>query len=107
MGGLLLKILVGAAIGGAAVGAGVAIYKYVTKQRLEDAVKEEVENNDALKDIFAAKVKEKSDDAVTIDFFDDLDSDSVDETTFTATDLDADEIGDEISEGDFIFVRDF
>lgn len=107
MGGLLLKILIGAAIGGAAIGAGVAIYNYVSKQRLEETVKEEAANNELLKKAFAAKVREKSSQAVTIDFFDDLDSDSMSTTTYTADELGADEIGDEISEGDLFILRDF
>lgn len=96
---LLLKLLVGVAVGGVVGALGYGVYKLITSDSLKDDVKAELREQDGIsvEKIIAAEVKRKGNDEVTLDVFDQWDSDPITEIT-----IHGDEVASDIYIGQLI-----
>ena len=103
---ILLKVIAGVAIGVAAVGAAVVVYDIINKSNIAEKIKEvffrkrsemdPTENKE--NDIFTAIVKEKQKDSVNVDVF----LGNIEDPEIENVTLVADEVADDIKEGDWI-----
>ena len=100
--GLLARVIIGAVAVGAAGAAGYAVYKLVTRDKIKEEVKEKLadKDSDLLKKAFAAKVKEKQNDIISLAILDEFDE------NIENMDIHGDEIADDISSGDIISLVD-
>ncbi len=98
---LLLRLLVGVAVGGLVGAAGYGVYKLITSDSLKEDVKDDLreQDEDLLQKAFKAKVKEKENDEVTLDIFDEWSSDPIAETT-----IHGDEVASDIYVGQLIYL---
>jgi hypothetical protein len=100
----MLDLLFRVVIGVAAVSvAGYAVYKLLTRDKVKEEVNERLENEDTelIKAAFAAKVKEKQADSITVDIFSEWD-----EELITNMEIEGDEVSNDIHIGDVILLVD-
>lgn len=98
---LLLKLLVGVAVGGVVGALGYGVYKLITSDSLKDDVKDDLREQDEelFRKAFKAKVKDKGNEEVTLEIFDQWDSDPITETT-----IHGDEVASDIYIGQLIYL---
>ena len=98
--GLLARVVIGVAFAGAAGAAAYGVYKLLTRDNVKEEINSKVENNDAFKDAFKAKYKERSENGETFTF---EVMDKWDEPLGNV-DLHGDEIASDIEIGDEIIL---
>ena len=114
---LLLKLLVGVAVGGVVGALGYGAYKIITSDSLKDDVIDDLReqdevtldifdqwssDEDLLKKAFKAKVKDKGNDEVTLDIFDQWSSNPITQTT-----IHGDEVASDIYIGQVIYLKEY
>ena len=101
--GLLARVIIGAVVAGAAGAAGCAVYKLLTRDKVKEEINEKLEDQDSelFVKAFAAKVKEKQSESITVDILDEWD-----EPIATDMKVEGDEVSDEINVGDIISLVD-
>ena len=105
-------MLIGVVIGGTAVSTAAIIYNIISKSNIAEKIKEVFFRNRAAKDEnitanteenpFAAIVKEKQKDSVSVDVF----LGNADDIKTEEVIVEADEVADDINEGDWISLED-
>lgn len=96
----IFKVLAGVLFGAAAVGTVVVIHKIITKDDLKEKADQKMKEKGTFTQAMKMKVKEKEDDAVTVDILDEWDQ-PLDTMT-----VKGDGISDDIKEGDIIILKD-
>lgn len=101
--GLLARVIIGAVVVGGTVGAGYAVYKLLTRENVKEEINETLEdqNSELLQKAFAAKVKEKQSESITVDILDEWD-----EPIATEMEIKGDEVSNDIHVGDIISLVD-
>lgn len=101
---LLLKLLVGVAVGGVVGALGYGAYKIITSDSLKDDVIDDLreQDEDLLKKAFKARVKDKGNDEVTLDIFDQWSSNPITQTT-----IHGDEVASDIYIGQVIYLKEY
>lgn len=101
--GLLARVIIGAVVAGAAGAAGYAVYKLLTRDKVKEEINEKLEDQDSelFKKAFAAKVKKKQSESITVDILDEWE-----EPIATDMEVEGDEVSDEINVGDIISLVD-
>ena len=101
--GLLARVIIGAVVAGAAGAAGYAVYKLLTRDKVKEEINEKLEDQDSelFKKAFAAKVKKKQSESITVDILDEWE-----EPIATDMEVEGDEGSDEINVGDIISLVD-
>lgn len=101
--GLLARVIIGAVVAGAAGAAGYAVYKLLTRDKVKEEINEKLEDQDSelFKKAFAAKVKKKQSESITVDILDEWE-----EPIATDMEIEGDEVSDEINVGDIISLVD-
>lgn len=101
--GLLARVIIGAVVAGAAGAAGYAAYKLLTRDKVKEEINETLEDQDPelLKKAFAAKVKQKQSESITVDLLDEWE-----DPIATDMEVEGDEVSDEIHVGDIISLVD-
>lgn len=101
--GLLARVIIGAVVAGAAGAAGYAVYKLLTRDKVKEEINEKLEDQDSewFKKAFAAKVKKKQSESITVDILDEWE-----EPIATDMEVEGDEVSDEIHVGDIISLVD-
>ena len=100
--GLLARVVIGVVAAGAVGAAGYAVYKLLTRDKVKEEINKKLadEDSELLKKAFAAKVKEKQNESISVDILDEWDEPIAD------MDIHADEISDDICVGDIISLVD-
>lgn len=100
--GLLARVIIGVVTAGTAGAAGYAVYKLLTRDKIKEEINERLadEDSELLKKAFAAKVKKKQNESISVDILDKWDEPIAD------IDIHADEISDDICVGDIISLVD-
>lgn len=101
--GLLARVIIGAVVAGAVGPAGYAVYKLLTRDKVKEEINEKLEDQDSelFKKAFAAKVKKKQSESITVDILDEWE-----EPIATDMEIEGDEVSDEINVGDIISLVD-
>lgn len=101
--GLLARTIIGAVVAGAAGAAGYAVYKLLTRDKVKEEINETLEEQDSelFKKAFAAKVKKKQSESITVDILDEWE-----EPIARDMEVEGDEVSDEIHVGDIISLVD-
>jgi hypothetical protein len=102
--GLLARVIIGAVVAGAAGAAGYAVYKLLTRDKVKEEINEillEDQDPELFIKAFAAKVKMKQSESITVDILDEWD-----EPIATGMEVKGDEVSDEIHVGDIISLVD-
>ena len=101
--GLLARVIIGAVVAGAAGAAGYAVYKLLTRDKVKEEINETLEEQDSelFKQAFAAKVKKKQSESITVDILDEWE-----DPIATDMEVEGDEVSDEIHVGDIISLVD-
>lgn len=101
--GLLVRVVIGIVAAGAAGAAGYAVYKLLTRDTVKEEINEMLEDRDSevFKKAFAAKVKKKQNESITVDILDEWE-----EPIATDMEVEGDEVSDEIHVGDIISLVD-
>ena len=101
--GLLARVIIGAVVAGAVGAAGYAVYKLLTRDKVKEEINEKLEDQDSelFKKAFAAKVKKKQSESITVDILDEWE-----EPIATDMEVEGDEVSDEINVGDIISLVD-
>ena len=101
--GLIARVIIGAVVAGAAGAAGYAVYKLLTRDKVKEEINEKLEDQDSelFKKAFAAKVKKKQSESITVDILDEWE-----EPIATDMEVEGDEVSDEINVGDIISLVD-
>ncbi len=101
--GLLARVIIGAVAVGVAGAAGYVVYKLLTRDKVKEEINETLEEQDSelFQKAFAAKVKKKQSESITVDILDEWD-----EPIATDMEIEGDEVSDEIHVGDIISLVD-
>ena len=101
--GLLARVIIGAVAVGVAGAAGYVVYKLLTRDKVKEEINETLEEQDSKlnQKAFAAKVKKKQSESITVDILDEWD-----EPIATDMEIEGDEVSDEIHVGDIISLVD-
>lgn len=101
--GLIARVIIGAVVACAAGAAGYAVYKLLTRDKVKEEINEKLEDQDSelFKKAFAAKVKKKQSESITVDILDEWE-----EPIATDMEVEGDEVSDEINVGDIISLVD-
>ena len=96
--GLLFRVVVGIVAVGATGAVGYAVYKLITRDTVKEEINEKLtdDNSDLLKKAFAAKVKKKQAESITVDILDEWD------TPIADMNISGDEVADDIYVGSII-----
>lgn len=118
--GLLARVLIGVAIGAAAVGTTYAVYKILTKDKIKEDVQSQLSEKEQhiVDEAFDIKVKEKVKKGEVIHNLDDMDSWATEDTVIVDVrdknkntiisniQITGDEFGDDIRKGSVITLKD-